>query len=108
MRKVKLTKDIIKRNSIIFGLGKKQLIGMGVTCVIAIGILALAFFFKWNTTLSGYIIFAELFIGASIFIIRINGRSLFRMFIEAFFTIEDVRYYVKGGLNSDEKEKTKK
>ena len=108
MRKVKLTKDVIKRNSVIFGLGKKQLIGMAITCVIAVGTLALAFKLGWNMDLFGYIIFIELLLGASIFIIRINGRSLFRMFIEAFFTIEDVRYYVKGGLNSDEKEKTKK
>lgn len=106
MRKVKLTKDIIKRNSVIFDLGKKQLIGMALTCLIAAGTLALAFMFGWNMSLFGYIIFTELLIGASIFIIRINGRSLFRMLIEAFFTVEDVRYYVKGGLNSNE-EKTK-
>lgn len=106
MRKVKLTKDVIKRDSVIFGLGKKQLIGMAITCVIAVGTLALAFKLGWNMDLFGYIIFIELLLGASIFIIRINGRSAFLMLMEAFFTIEDVRYYVKGGLNSNE-EKTK-
>lgn len=107
MRKVKLTKDVIKRNSFIFGLGKKQLIGMALTCIIAACILSLAFIFEWNMSLFGYIIFTELFIGASIFIIRINGRSLFRMLIEAFFTIEDVRYYVKRGM-TDYEDKEKK
>ncbi|MEE1281331.1 MAG: hypothetical protein UHK60_03615 [Acutalibacteraceae bacterium] len=107
MRKVKLTKDVIQRNTVIFGLGKKQIIGMALTCVLAGVILALAFVFGWNMNLIGSIIFTELLVGASVFIIRINGRSLFRMLIEAFFTIEDVRYYVKGGLNSNE-EKTKR
>lgn len=108
MRKVKLTKDVIKRDTLIFGLGKKQIIGMALTCVLAGGTFALAFTLGWNMTLSGYIVFIELLIGASIFIIRINGRSAFRMLMESFFTIEDVRYYVKkGGLNSNE-EKTKR
>lgn len=107
MRKVKLTKDVIKRDSVIFGLGKKQLIGMALTCVLSGGTFALAFMLGWNMTLFGYIVFIELLIGASIFIIRINGRSAFRMLMEAFFTIEDVRYYVKGGLNNNE-EKTKR
>lgn len=107
MRKVKLTKDVIKRDSVLFGLGKKQLIGMALTCVISGGTLTLAFTLGWNMTLFGYIVFLELLLGASIFIIRINGRSAFLMLMEAFFTIEDVRYYVKGGLNTNE-EKTKK
>lgn len=101
MRKVKLTKDIIKRNTVIFGLGKKQLIGMALTCVLSIGTLVIALMLGWNMNLTGYIIFIQLLIGASIFIIRINGRSLFRMFLEAFITFEDVRYYVSGGLGNE-------
>lgn len=103
MRKVKLTKDIIKKNAVFFGLTKKQLIGMGATVLVALAVVSPAFMFDLNIDIFATLSFIILALGVSIFIIRVNGKPLLIMLFEAFFTIEDVRYYARGGLKDEKK-----
>lgn len=112
MRKVKLTKDIIKKNAFFLGLTKKQIAGMAVTIVIALASFSPVLLFGLDANLFGFLAFFILMLGVCIFIVKINGRSAFRMILEAFFVIEDVRYFSRGGMKRvqhiQEKEKSGK
>jgi len=98
MRKVKLTKNVIKKNAVLLGLTKKQIIGMAVTVVVAVAAFSPALIFGLDANLFGCFAFFILMLGVCIFIVKINGRAAFRMLIDAFFVIEDVRYFSRGGM----------
>lgn len=100
MIKVKITKNIIRKNKSSLGLNKKQIIIAGIAFVI--GLLMLIFLKgRMSTQLLLSLIF--LVMGIIIFfgVVNIQGMSLFQYMISIFKGVDVRTYESKGVFNND-------
>ena len=98
MIKVKITKNIIRKNKSSLGLNKKQIIIAGIAFVI--GLLMLIFL---KGTMSTQLLLSLIFMGIIIFfgVVNIQGMSLFQYMISIFKGVDVRTYESKGVFNND-------
>ncbi len=98
MRNVKMSKNIIKKGNLAFGMTKSQIICAIVACVVALATASGIFIFNWNVDLTMMVVFAEIIIIAGTGIVKINGMSFARYLFLLFFLADDVRLYSEQGV----------
>lgn len=93
MRKVKVTKNFLKKGTLAFGLSKSQLIMVIIGSALALATVSGIFVFGWNANIAISIAFVEIIIITGAGVYKINGMSLFRYILLLFFLSDDVRKF---------------
>ena len=101
MRRVKITKNIVDKNTWIMGLSKQQIV-IGAIGLVVAGLSLWGMWSKVQTELMMGIIFFEILIVASIGFIKIDGLSLIQVFF-GFFKKIKVNYHTREDDIYDEK-----
>lgn len=108
---IKVTKNILRKGVVAFGLTKGQMICIVIAVIIAIGLITAMFTFNWNMDITMFFVFLEIAIIAGTGIIKINGSSLLKYIFLLFFLADDVRPHSSQGVFTRydvEKEKSTK
>lgn len=109
MRRVKISKNIIKKGNVVFGLTKGQIAAFVVAATLAIGEVVIGFsILHWNVDAVLGLAFLIIVAVCGLGIFKINGMSLGKFLFLLFVLSNDERYYnSRGGLNRVSKTKEK-
>lgn len=94
MRKVKVTKNFLKKGLLVFGMSKSQLLMVVIGAVLAIATVSCCIFLLgWDFNIAVTLAFAEIVVFAGAGVYKINGMSLFKYLFILFFGADDVRAF---------------
>lgn len=106
MRKVKVTKNFLKKGLLAFGLTKSQIITIIIAAVIAAGMISVAFAMGWSINIVMQVVFVEILIIVGAVVFKIEGMSLFKYLFVLLLCADDVRAFsnCKKEVRESEKE----
>lgn len=107
MRKVPISKNVIKKGAVAFGLTKGQIISVVVALACALATVSGIIVYDWNFDLTMGVAFLELVLIAGISIIKINGMPLIKYIFLQIFLDEDIRLYSSQGVFTRNEKKEK-
>lgn len=107
MRKVPISKNVIKKGAVAFGLTKGQIISVVIAVVCALTTVSGIVTYGWNFDLTMLIAFIEIGLIAGIGIIKINGMPLIKYIFLQMFLDEDIRLYSSQGVFTRNEKKGK-
>lgn len=107
MRKVKVTKNFLKKGLLVFGMSKSQLAMVIIGAVLAIATVSCCIFLlHWDFNVAVSLAFVEIVVFAGAGVYKINGMSLFKYLFILFLCADDVRAFsnCKKEVRESEKE----